>query len=72
MSGIIIYGPQGCGKSRDVEKLARHYQKDMVIDAWSPGDPLPDNALALTNVETPGAIAYEVAINLMRKKADNE
>lgn len=49
-AGIVIYGPAGCGMSRNAAALAAHYGKTMVIDEWAPGDALPENAIALTNV----------------------
>lgn len=63
MNSIIIYGPPGCGKTANKDKLATHYGKSCVIDNWVPGNNIPDNALILTNV--PGvadAIMFDEAI----------
>lgn len=45
---VIIRGPQGCGKTRNAEALAKHFGKTLIIDDWKDGEPLPDNALCLT------------------------
>lgn len=51
---IIVYGPQGCGKSHNAGRIARAFGLDRVIDEWEPGDPAPpkQGALVLTH-ETP-------------------
>lgn len=57
---VIIYGPQACGKTTNVEALAKYFNVDLVnvIDPWSPTDPLPENALALTNANVDGALDF--------------
>lgn len=56
---VIVYGPQGCGKTRHSEALAAHYGVSKVVDDWMPGDPVEPGALHLSQVEVPGAVAYE-------------
>jgi len=56
---IIVYGPQGCGKSKNKESIARYFGVSKVIDNWNPGDPLPDDAIALTNTPVDGAFEYD-------------
>lgn len=46
---VIITGPQGCGKSSYGVALARHYGKSRVVDDWTLGTPIPDEAIALTH-----------------------
>ncbi|AKH39165.1 MULTISPECIES: hypothetical protein [Nitrosomonas] len=46
----IIYGPQGCGKTRNAEKLAKHLGLSNIIDDWMPDQELPEGTLALTSV----------------------
>lgn len=41
---IIIHGPQGCGKSRHAEALARHFGCTHIIDQAA--DPYPRTKLA--------------------------
>jgi hypothetical protein len=60
---VIIYGHQGCGKTRHAEALRQHYGKARVFDDYRAGYPLPDDALALTSDPTiEGAIEFGVAL----------
>lgn len=56
---VVVYGPQGCGKTRHAKALAAHFGVERVIDDWMPGDPVDPGALHLSQVEVPGAVAYE-------------
>lgn len=49
MPTVIIYGPQGCGKTHNAEALAAHFKAIGVIDDWAPDRPLTPHALHLTN-----------------------
>ncbi len=51
----IVYGPPGCGKTRNAERLARHFGYVKVVDGWDGTSKLPVNCLALT-VNQPPAI----------------
>ena len=63
---IIIFGPQGCGKTRNVAELAAHFGMTRVVEDWTPGDALPDDALALTNFPgVEGVIDFEEAMRLL-------
>ncbi len=52
----IIYGPQGCGKTRNAKALMEHFGLKHLIDdgedkngnSWSYGDPVPEDTLILT------------------------
>lgn len=59
VGAVIVYGPQGCGKTRHAEALATHFGACRVIDEWNPGDPVEPDALHLSQVEVPGSVAYE-------------
>ena len=62
----VIYGPQGCGKTRNKAALAAHFGPGQVIDDLMPGDPLPEDALALTNFpEVEGAIEFSDVVSLL-------
>ena len=62
----VIYGHQGCGKTAHKAALAAHFNKAQVIDGWTPGNPLPDDAMALTNVPgVQGAIAFNDAMAML-------
>lgn len=51
MEGIVVYGPQGCGKSANAGLLAKHFGKTRIVegDDWQPGEPLPGDTLVTTN-----------------------
>jgi hypothetical protein len=65
-ASVVIYGPAGCGKSRNAAALARHYGKSEIVDDWQPhaGRPVPANALVLTNASPAprGAIEFASAM----------
>lgn len=54
---VIVYGPQGCGKSKNAKAMMAHFGLKHLIDngedengnSWSPGDPVPGDTLVLTN-----------------------
>ena len=33
---IVVFGPQGCGKTRNAEALAAHFGLRFIVDDWSP------------------------------------
>jgi hypothetical protein len=51
VAAVIVYGPQGCGKTRYGQAIANHFGKTHIIDDWKLGDHLPQDALCLTNDE---------------------
>lgn len=56
---VIVYGPQGCGKSANAEVITDHFGLSSWIDNWTPGMPMPQNALLLTQAYgIPGALHY--------------
>lgn len=62
-SAVIVFGPQGCGKTRNARALADHFGMLRVIDEWSVGDPMPEDTLLLTNdSNAPGAVDYFAAM----------
>ena len=70
---VIIYGPQGCGKTRNKEALRKAVGCDEVVDDWEPGDPVERNTLYLTwhpRPSAPGAkrvrvMPFDAAIKLI-------
>lgn len=56
---VIVYGPQACGKTRHAAALAAHLGLGTIIDDWMLGDPIEEDALHLSQVAVPGAVAYE-------------
>ena len=53
---VIVYGPQGCGKSKAASRLMRQFGCAQLVDDWDGESPLPDGALALTNRQPPYAV----------------
>lgn len=46
---IVIHGPQGCGKTRSAEALAKHFGCSHIVDDWNGRDKVAPGALVLTN-----------------------
>jgi hypothetical protein len=73
----LIYGPEGCGKTRDSQAIADALGLTEIVDDWQPGDPAPiTKALVLTNHLGPDfpafyrrALSYEQAMSLVAAKA---
>jgi predicted AAA+ superfamily ATPase len=74
MSVVIIYGPQGCGKTSLAQQLKAHYGCDRIIEDWYPSRQvdLQDDDLVLTNLEPPFAVPGALAIKFAVAKADLE
>jgi len=45
---VIIFGPAGCGKTRNAKALQRFYGCNAIVDEWEDGDPVSPGALHLT------------------------
>jgi hypothetical protein len=48
---VIVYGPQGCGKTRWAERIAKHFGLTRIVDGWGCSVFLPHGTLYLTNNE---------------------
>lgn len=71
MSRVIIYGPQGCGKSRHARALARCFGKDVIVRGWNGIDPLPRECLVLTSTGLVGPLpADSLFVTLEQALAD--
>lgn len=67
----IIYGPQGCGKTRNAEALAKHLGLSNIVDDWMSGDELPEDTLALTGTENvPGALEFSDVMSEIAKERE--
>jgi len=68
MCGIIIYGPAGCGKTRNAQTISNYFGLP-VLDGWSWDGRTtpPSHVVALTNDPTaPGALQFhEVMATIM-------
>ena len=60
METVIVYGPQGCGKTSSADALKKRFGCHRVIDEWDGKTPLPEGALALTNHPGPYAARARV------------
>ncbi len=49
MPKVIVYAPQGSGKTLHAQALMQHFGCSALIDEWRTGTPVLENALALTN-----------------------
>lgn len=53
-SSVVIYGPQGCGKTMHAEALREHFELDQVVDEWDGQSRFPHTgALVLTHNPNP-------------------
>jgi uridine kinase len=60
---VVVWGPQGCGKTRNAARIAKALGLDTVIDDWhhTLSEPWPrQGALLLTNEEPPEWFRYPV------------
>lgn len=51
MSTIIVYGSQGCGKTRNAQVMAKCFGLTSILDGWHGKGELPPDTLVLTNVQ---------------------
>lgn len=64
MSGVIVYGPQGCGKTTYADKMMQLLGLKGVKDDFMPGDTIKPDTLHLTNTLCNGFIELsDVIIN---------
>lgn len=65
---VILYGPQGSGKTRHAPKLARHFGLAHWREEWFAGDPLPlTNHLVLTSEPVPAFLSRCICIDTALK-----
>lgn len=60
MKTVIVYGPQGCGKSSAAKGLLAYSGCTGLVDDWDGCSPLPEGALALTNKQPPYKVDADV------------
>lgn len=61
---VVVYGPQGCGKSTNARSLADALQLNNIIDDWHPGMGIPStDHLLLTNHDGPFDRAHSRALS---------
>ncbi len=56
---IVVYGPKGCGKTRNAKAIAKAFGLGDIVDDWEPRTPVLKrqsvNTLFLTNVAPYGS-----------------
>lgn len=63
MSKVIVYGPQGSGKSIKAKALAANdYPEHCILDEWDGMTPLPENTIATSQAVPPFLIEHDVLI----------
>lgn len=63
---VVVYGPQGCGKTQNAERLRTCFGLDYVIDNWEGGELVPlHGALVLTSL-TESDLAEVVSASVRR------
>lgn len=50
---VVLYGPQGAGKTDHARNLMEYWDCGRVIDPWNGRSRLPPNVVAVTNVPPP-------------------
>lgn len=63
--GIIIYGPQGCGKTRNADKLAKHFGLSKIVDNYDGKGSIDQDTLYLTNINLAGAMQFNDVISVI-------
>lgn len=43
---LVVYGPQGCGKTANAKAIAAHFNCTTIVDNWDGRSALPDGAIA--------------------------
>ncbi|MBV7427304.1 MULTISPECIES: ATP-binding protein [unclassified Acidovorax] len=71
---ILVYGPQGTGKSMHAEELCRHFDLPYLLDGWSTRDPWPiEDHIVLSNCPPPAhmrrAIPIQTALAMLKNNA---
>lgn len=65
MSIVIVYAPQGAGKTTHAEALRKHYGCVRVVDDWKVGDLTCEGDLMLTNDESVLTAAVRRRVDLV-------
>jgi hypothetical protein len=50
---VVVYGPQGCGKTQSAPELRQRFGSKRIVDPWDGRSPLSPGDLALTHVSPP-------------------
>lgn len=70
---IVVHGPQGCGKTRHGERMAKHFGLDLVIEADDHQGPVPIvGALVLTCQTPPRSVRKQLTFVQAMKLLDGK
>lgn len=71
----LVYGPAGCGKSRNAQAIAKALGLSQILDNWDAGAPVPLlDTLVLTNADNPAwyfkgrVITFDQAMQITRQQ----
>ncbi|MEW8000692.1 MAG: hypothetical protein AB2795_19275 [Candidatus Thiodiazotropha endolucinida] len=68
---VVVYGPQGCGKTMVAEQLKEHFGcTEVKDDEWDGSTLLREGELALTNVPPPYAVSVQKIIKFESAMTD--
>lgn len=71
----LVYGPEGCGKTRNAQAIADALGLTEIVDGWLPGDPVPPRKALLLSTEAPDfpthkrVLTFDQAMSLVAAKA---
>lgn len=71
----LVYGPEGCGKTKNAQAIAAALGLTEIVDGWLPGDPVPPRKALLLSTEAPDfpthkrVLTFDQAMSLVAAKA---
>lgn len=70
---LVVYGPQGCGKTANAKAIADYFYCTSVVDDWDGRSALPDGALALCQqyprLRGCDVLSYQAVMAAMKARA---
>ncbi len=70
---LVVYGPQGCGKTANAKAIADYFRCTSIVDDWDGRSPLPEGALALCqrypNRRRCDVLSYQAVMAAMKARA---
>lgn len=69
MSRVVVYGPQGCGKSTQAGSLMMRYGCQRVQEEWDGVSPIHAYTLVLTNLQPPYGVDVDLLVDFQNQAA---